>query len=43
MRIDLERAAIGFERTLLFADVLQDYAEPRERLLVARLLRNHDA
>ncbi len=39
MGIDGERLAIGFERILVVADVLQHQAEPRQRAEVARLAR----
>src|SRR5580704_247733 len=41
MRVDRQRFAIGFERVLVVADVLQDEAEARPGAEVARLERQH--
>ena len=41
MRIDRQRLAVGFERVLVVADILQDAAEARPRPEVARLERQH--
>src|SRR5580698_9758775 len=41
MRVDRQRLAVGFERVLVVADVLQDEAEARPRGEVARLERQH--
>src|SRR5580704_4257974 len=41
MRVDHQRLAVGFERVLVVADVLQDEAEARPRAEVARLERQH--
>ena len=41
MRVDRQRLAVGFERVLVVADVLQDEAEARPRAEVARLERQH--
>src|SRR5271168_3886119 len=41
VRVDGERLAIGFERVLVVADVLQNKAEAGQRPEVPRLLRQH--
>src|SRR4029077_14866082 len=39
--VDRQRLAVGFERVLVVADVLQDEAEARQRAEMARLERQH--
>src|SRR5438093_10932763 len=39
--MDRQRAAIGFERRLVVAELLHDGAEPGERAEMARLARQH--
>src|SRR5580700_1618317 len=43
MRIDRQRLAVGFERVLVVADVLQDEAKARPGTEVTRLERQHFA
>src|SRR6516165_634028 len=41
MRIDGKRAAVGFERVLVVAELLQDQTQSRQRTEMARLARQH--